>query len=528
VPSRPEASHGVTRRAPDVLSPSVQGHLILFAVVVIIVPLPAAASTESRYLVIEGIDALTKREYHAALDKFDKAAQTDPNDAEAVFFQGVALNRLGRAGQALERLRKARDLGSTHAELPFELGWSLLNARRFKDAIEELERYEQASPGRGQTSEFLGRAYYALAQYDKAEALLQDALRRDPDLAPTVRVFLALVAKERGDQGAIRRQLRSLLEDSPDSPLARRLQERVEEADRAAALAERPFLLSLFAGGGYNDNVIALGKGINLPSDISRQGAGFFQSSLDGSYAKRVGQSDIVVVGYRFLSTVYEGLSQFDLIDHYVYADYRHGFHPDLTGTLRVSDEFTQVGGINFRNQVAVQPSLAWRSTQSNIVELSYSFFVAEYFFPTPAVFDRNGTTHSVAVTDFFQIPRMGLQLRAGYFHLWNNANGSDFDFQSDGLVAGVSAALLPRLTADAFYNRTWDRYANLNSLSGTTGFEFARRDDVDRVTVQLTWSVFDWMRAYVRYDYLNYDSNIRFFNFVQNSYSAGLAVFFQ
>ena len=515
----------VARRRPQFLSLPIPGPWVL-CLVVIILPLPAAASPESRSLVIEGIDTLAKREYEAALKKFDKAERADPTDAEAVFFQGVALNRLGRAGQALDRLNKARELGTTHAELPFELGWSLLNMRRFKDAIEELERYEQASPGRGQTSEFLGRAYYAFEQYDKAEALLQDALRRDPDLAPTVRVFLALVAKARGDQGAIRRQLRSLLEDSPDSPLARHLQERVELAARAAAVAERPFLLTLFAAGGYNDNVIALGKGINLPSDISRQGAAFFQSSLDGSYAKRVGQSDILVVGYRFLSTVYEGLSQFNLIDHYAYADYRHGFHPDLTGTLRVSNEFTQVGGSNFRNQVAVQPSLAWRPVQGHIVELAYSFFAADYFFPTPAVLDRDGTAHSVAVTDFFQIPKIGLQVRAGYFHLWNNANGSDFDFQSDGLLAGLTAALLPRLTADVFYNRTWDRYANLNSLSGTTGFEYARRDNVDRVTAQLTWSVTDWMRAYVRYDYLNDDSNIRFFNFVQNSYSAGLAVF--
>ena len=91
------------------------------------------------------------------------------------------------------------------------------------------------------------------------------------------------------------------------------------------------------------------------------------------------------------------------------------------------------------------------------------------------------------------------------------------------GLVFGLTANVLPQVTGDVFYARTWDNYKNLNSLSGATGFAFRRMDGVDRISAQLTWEFFEWLKVYARYDHISADSNIIFFDYGQNSYSGGL-----
>ena len=496
--------------------------LVLVSVLLGLVPLPAEASLESRYLVIQGTDHLALQQFERALENFIAAAHSDPADVEAVFYQGLALNRLGRHEEALARLEQARQMGAPHPDLPFETGWSLLHLRRWKEALRELDQYERTAPGRGQTSEFRGRAYYALGEYDKAEALLGEATRRDPNLAPSARLFLALVAEARKDLDAARRQLQAILEETPESPLARAIRDRLAVLAQTAALA-KPFRLNVALAGGFNDNVVALGSGLQLPADISRKHSWFDTSALETSYTWQPASGDTLTVGYRLLATVFPGLSSFDLLDHFTYLDYRHGFRRDLSASLRVSNQFTQVGGTNFRNQVGVRPAVAWWPVDWGAVEVAYSYFHGDYVFTTPAVLDRDSEIHTLAVTSFLRVPGLPVQGQVGYFHLWNFADGGDFDFQSDGVFVGITASPVPQLAAEVFYSRTFSRHDKLNSLSGTQGFEFKRSDEADRVTAQVSWSFFEWLRVSFRYDFITQDSNIGFFDFNQSSFTGGI-----
>src|SRR5437762_964598 len=131
---------------------------------------PAAlASPTPSQLIDAGLAQLGEGKAEQALGSFEQASKQDPADSEAVFFSAVALNRLGRADEALARLSAANKLGSTHPDIPFETGWSYLMLKRWPEAIEQLNLFEKQSPGRGQTAEFLGRAHLALGHYKEAE-----------------------------------------------------------------------------------------------------------------------------------------------------------------------------------------------------------------------------------------------------------------------------------------------------------------------------------------------------------------------
>jgi tetratricopeptide (TPR) repeat protein len=488
---------------------------------------PARASPASRELVRQGLAEMQARRYEAALQKFEEAAQADPADARTVFFfQGAALNRLGRHAEALARLERAAQMGSPHPELDFETGWALLRVQRWRDAIAQLERAEQRRPGRGQTSEFLGRAYLGLGDLARAEALLQEALRRDPRLAPTVRLALASIAAQRGDREGVRAQAERLQQEAPDSPIARRLQE-------AAALvtvppaAPKPWQVVVSLSGGYNSNVIFLGDSIPLPTDISQKHAYFARATLGASYDWRLGARDSLTAGYGGQIDLYADIPEANFLDQVWFLDYRHAFTTDLAAALRVSDQFSLLDGDPFRNQVAARPAVGYRVTPWSLAELHYAFAANDYYVDTPAVLNRDGLGHQVGLTWFAAIPGTRLLLRAGAFYTRYEAEGADFDADSVGLFVGLNYPLFWQIIADVSYVHLFDRYDNPNSFAGPTGFGFEREDDGDFVGVQLSRPILPWLSVYARYDYSRNDSNVPFYEYDQHVVSSGLVARF-
>jgi len=204
--------------------------------IALILPFPAivAASPESRQLITQGAADLKGEKYDEGLKKFEAASKADPKDTEALYFQGAALNRLGRFQEALPRLEKASAMGFKGPGLTFDTGWALLRLGRWIDAIVQLEQFEKAVPGRGKTSEFLGQAYFGLKQYDRAEVKLQEAMRRDSELKPTVLFYLAVLEQERKNPAAAERYLETLLKEAPESPIAQTLKKQAEQTPRPA------------------------------------------------------------------------------------------------------------------------------------------------------------------------------------------------------------------------------------------------------------------------------------------------------
>ncbi len=482
------------------------------------------ASEASRQLTLEGIGLLKAGKFGEAVLKFEFATRSDRNDPEAHFFLGVGFNRLGSSSEALTWIRRARIMGYANPEMDLEEGVALVGLQDYRAALEPLGRYEEANPEHGLVRELLGRAYFGLAEYDRAESFLKAAVQRDRLLADMANLLLALVAQERDrDAGAVGRYFCDVLRRDPTTRLTTAIHDQAA-AGLGCLEEEKPWWIILSAGGGYNSNVIALGDGIPLPADISSQDAGFGRATLDASYRWRLTPSDSLTVGYSFQADVFErALSSFDLLDHYFYGDLQHLLPGDLSLGLRLSDEFTQIGGDSFRNQVTVRPSLAYRVTTWAVTELAYAFSTADYFFGALAVQDRDSRTHTVSLTGRLAVPGTRLQAGLGYYFSRNNADGADFDFSSHALWLSLEHPLPLGSTGELFYSHSFDDYDNPNSLAGPAGFAFARDDDVDRLTVRITVPVVESLELYLRYDFTNDDSNVAVFDFVQHVGSAGV-----
>jgi len=496
---------------------------------------PATASPESSQLIDDGLAELQKGQAESALKFFADATREDPKDAEAAFFAGVALNRLGRAQEAFSQLSAAKQLGSTHPDLPFEMGWSLLTLRRWDEAIEQLNRYEAENPGRGQTSEFLGRAYLATGKYKEAEAAFTEALKRDPDLLPTVSVYRALLRQRQGDEAAARDELSGLFRAAPTSPLTQLIGSQLPRT--AAYAGTGDWSLALGTAIGYNTN--ARGARLLRPTDPNLprpvRNSGFARVTLDAGYAPINRSDERLTLGYNLLSDSYfRQTADPDVLDQNLYLEYWRALGDHFTTTLRIWDNNTFVGEEKFRNEAAAQGSLASRITQTLFLEGSYRYAYDDYSIDNPNDLDpgpasstgEDGQQHTLTVAAELVVPQIRSRLRGGYFHTWNFARGDDFDYHSNGVFGGIHCSLPWQFTAEAFYVHTWDRYQDPNSsfpitIPPTTSEK--RRDDTDSVTIRLTRQLTRHVNLYIEYNFNHDNSNLTGYDYEQHITSGGL-----
>lgn len=503
---------------------------------IVVLAADLSASPESDRLVERGVAALEAQDASAALEHFDKAVAADARDPQAHLFRGAALNRLQRFDEALASLDQARRLRSANPQIDFEAGWALMALDRYDEAIAHLQRYNERNPGHGQAHEFLGRCHFAKGDLDAAERELNKAIELDPELRPTVELSLAAIDERRGEGAAADRRLRNLVTDMPAAAPSRVLRNRLGAAAPRRPVGFQPpgakrWHLTLTSGFGYTDNVIAASDNVPLPADVSGTDSAFGRFGAILSY-DLVQEADYnIVVGYAFGADEYEG--QFDTSDyksHAWWADYTRRLNDRATLTFRLADEYLNIGGSSFRNAISVRPGLIYRVTDDLSIELAYTFNTAEYYTAPTAVTDRDGESHTGSVTTYWRLPRTDFTGRAGVYFTRTDADGSDYD--ADFVAGFISLAhpLVWDVRGEVTFSHIDADYDNPNTF---TGFAFARNDEINIVSVELTKPIDmpgldeQSARVYLRYDFTENDSDVPAFNYDQYVISGGVVVEF-
>lgn len=480
------------------------------------------ASEKSQRLVAQGVQLLQQSNHRAALDKFTAAEKEDRTDADAPFFSGVTSNRVGDFESAVLNLRLAQSRGSKNKDLDFELGWAYLGLGSWQHALNTLNRYEKAHPGRGKTSEFRGRALIQLGEFEHAETALNEAVNRDPKLEPTVRIYLASLAALLGKNELAMTHLYQLDQQSPKF----REQMGIPALPPRPLTATKPWQVNMSFSIGENDNAIALGNSIPLPTDVSHESDQYARLTLDASYDWELNNRDNLTVGYALLLDEYDEVSTADTVDHYFWLDFRRQLRRDIFGSLVLSDEYTRLDGHRFSNTWAVRPALFWTHHDWASLEVAFAYSHHSYFTSTPAVQNRDGSAKTISITEYFSPPGTKLQVRAGVYSTWNNRDGGDFDYDSNGLTLAVSHPLDYGITGELAFSRHNDDYDNANSLAGG-GFAFSRDDHVSSWTARLSKPISKVLSVFGQFEDNENDSNIAFYDYDQRIISIGVTARF-
>src|SRR5229473_929622 len=120
----------------------------------------------------------------AAGNGFQRSIELNPSYATAYQRYSLYLMAMGRSGESLAQMNRARDLDPLSISMNFSLGWRLYMARQYDQAISQLRNTLEMDPNFALPRMVLGQAYEQKGLYQQAIVELQKAAAISHDSPP--------------------------------------------------------------------------------------------------------------------------------------------------------------------------------------------------------------------------------------------------------------------------------------------------------------------------------------------------------
>jgi tetratricopeptide (TPR) repeat protein len=143
--------------------------------------LQGKVSAEER--VQEGIATFKRGDLQGAMEKFQLAAQANPDDAIAHDYIGVILGESGRLDEAMREFRQAVQLSGNFPDPHFHLGLAYLKTGKVDAAIFEYQEALRLNPAMTEAKYGLSEICAKLGDLDGAISLLRQIVQAEPDFA---------------------------------------------------------------------------------------------------------------------------------------------------------------------------------------------------------------------------------------------------------------------------------------------------------------------------------------------------------
>lgn len=138
---------------------------------------------ESIRLMNDGLKLVKRDRLSDALSKLGQAADVDPTNDRAFFYQGLLYEqKLDKFKSAEENYRRAIELRPESGEYTYHLGATLAKQKRWKEAVSVLETAAQLEPERAEAHLRLGMSLEQIEQFDRAQEVYMTAIRANPRL----------------------------------------------------------------------------------------------------------------------------------------------------------------------------------------------------------------------------------------------------------------------------------------------------------------------------------------------------------
>lgn len=490
---------------------------------------PALASPESDELSRDGLRQLQAGDTKAAVASFVNATRADPDDGRAYFYLGVGLNRTGKPHVALTAFRRAISLKAIHKDLGFEAGWAALEAGDYGAAAIMLGGHLELNRDHAKTHELLGRTYWRLGEFDRAEGLLRRAIELDPALESTALPILATIDLARGNKQGAGEALAKVLSKPASDPVRKNLIESLEPVEQPAA-ARKPWTVFGSTAIGRNSNVIALSDDIVQPADITGKASRYFDINAGGQYRLSVDTDKSVTAGGTLGHRNYRDISAKDTHTANLFARYDQAVNSNLLASVTGSFSHTRVDGDKFQTTVGFSPTMRYRINDRVRLDAVYSFTKINLPEPTttPATLDRDSGLQNFGGTITIAFPDIKTDISFGAAFLLNSAVGSDYDYRARRLNLAAQTQLPWDVVGGIGLTRTAYDYKNLNSLApttpaGPTAFGFARDDTITSISANLSRPINDHIAAFARLTRTSANSNLAVFKYDQKDFQIGI-----
>jgi tetratricopeptide (TPR) repeat protein len=152
----------------------------------------AEASQYTELLLSQGIEEMGRGEYEKALERFQRAAESEPDNPDVHYFLGLAYSRLGDYPSAIAAFEKALNLDPQDPRARYELGMVYFSMEDYPKALASFKRAHRDDPSNALVSLYLGATYQGMGQHGKSIRYVREARELDPNIAQMSEFYLAM------------------------------------------------------------------------------------------------------------------------------------------------------------------------------------------------------------------------------------------------------------------------------------------------------------------------------------------------
>jgi tetratricopeptide (TPR) repeat protein len=482
---------------------------ILLVFLSLLPAMPAGAQqSEADVFVAQAILAYEDKRYEEALGYLREALAQDPKHVEALYYTGlvnIALQRLEPAVQALE---KARDLAPGDFSVRYLLGVAYFAQERYDQAEPILNQCFAERPNTDGLGYYVGFMRYRKKDYSGALDAFKAETSQNPAIQQLTHFYSGLALAVMGLPERATAELDAATRGLTGSAIAGPA-ERLRDSIAAGGGTGSRFHAEVRVGGTYDTNVKVLPNPshdplVNSIRFLDTRSAGWL-ASLTLSYDwLRYGNWESTI-GYQFFESYPERFPDFAVQDQVATlgATYRGAFESGVLAGAR----FLVGGQYAFDNQLLGENQFLQRNTGtlfatlqlnaggdsfwnptnlfSPIFRVQGKLFNNFTGFPLPPSDNRNATNYMVGVSHTFYWSGDRHWFRVGYQYDTDVANGRNWSYYGNRVLAGVQYTL-PSWDTRLSYNMDvhFTNYLHANTLFPTTHPGTVQRADIEQTHI--------------------------------------------
>jgi len=530
--------------------------LSALVLLIVLIRLPVrtaeAQRTEADVYVGQAIVEFDDKRYDAALDNLRKALEVEPDHIQALYYTGVVYMAQRQPARAVPFLERARTRAPSDAVIAFQLGLAHFAQEQNDRAEPLLDDALRAQPDLDGLGYYVGFLRYRKKDYRGALAAFRAGRTNDPQIQQLTRLYTGLALAGMGLPAQAAAEVEQAIRLAPASAITGPA-ERLRDAMVTARERERRFSGQLRLGGLYDDNPRVRPKSVvgssepnpdPLVTTLRGQShkstdSGGELLSVNAEYVWWRTQEWESSIGYSGFLNYENDVPSFSVLDHLASATLVHkntlANMPIQIGLQYAYDAVFLGGPIFLQRQTA---SL-FGSLVENDHHLTQAFgrYQRKDFSQrvlTLEVENRDADNWMAGFQHFLRFSEDRHYLKLGYQFDWENADGNDWAYRGNRILAGAQVTLpwrAIRLKYDFDLHLRDYTFKNALLLSNNPGrerrfdqeFNHDVRVEVPMGTVRLG-SRDTSVTFVLEYLSTNNNSNLDVFSFRRNVTSASVA----
>ena len=413
-------------------------------------------ANEAPVYVDRAIIAYQDKKFDEALKELRRALELDPQNTDALYYEGLAYAALNRTGEAQAAWEKARGLNPADLDVAFQLGVLYFNRQEYEKAEPSLRQVYGPEPTRPNIGYYLGFIEYRKKNYREALTFLRGNVASDEDFGQLTRFYAGLTLTALGFPREARAEIEDALRLQPVSPLTAPAQ-RFGEILQRAADREKFFRGEFRLGVFYDTNVpVVPNRSIDdtvntIREDTRRKRSEGQLTSTNLSYKWLKTPDWEGDVSYRFLQTYNDHLARFNTQSHTPTVGINtRGSMPSAFGDLayivglQTTYDFILLGNRRFTERWIANPYLTVVEDPNNLTTMQFRVQAKNFFrdrdFANREV--RDAVNYMIGPLHYLLFEEGKHYVKLGYQYDTDKAEGENWIYWGNRLLFGFQYTL--------------------------------------------------------------------------------------